>query len=301
MFNGSIVALVTPMDSDGTIDIPSFRELILAHINAGTKGIVVNGTTGESATLSQDERIELLSAAVETSAGRIPIIAGTGSASTTATVHETRAATACGVDACMVVTPYYNRPTQEGLTLHYTAVADSTDLPIIVYNVPSRTGCDLQPATLAGLAHIKNIVGIKDATGDLTRVVAMQALVADRFCLLSGDDGTALEFVRAGGNGVVSVTANIAPELMQQMMELCLTGNFKDAEEINNTLSLLHRALMAEPNPIPSKWALAQLKKIKTGIRLPLTPLTQPMHNLVLEALKKAGISISEEQCAISR
>ncbi len=301
MFNGSIVALVTPMDSDGTIDIPSFRELILAHINAGTKGIVVNGTTGESATLSQDERIELLSAAVETSAGRIPIIAGTGSASTTATVHETRAATACGVDACMVVTPYYNRPTQEGLALHYTAVADSTDLPIIVYNVPSRTGCDLQPATLAGLAHIKNIVGIKDATGDLTRVAAMQALVADRFCLLSGDDGTTLEFVRAGGNGVVSVTANIAPELMQQMMELCLTGNFKDAEEINNNLSLLHRALMAETNPIPSKWALAQLKKIKTGIRLPLTPLTQPMHTLVLEALKKAGISISEEQCAISR
>lgn len=301
MFNGSIVALVTPMDSDGAIDIPSFRELILWHISAGTNGIVVNGTTGEGATLSREERIELLTAAVETAAGRIPIIAGTGSASTMATVQETRAASDCGVDACMVVTPYYNRPTQEGLALHYTAVAESTELPVLVYNVPSRTGCDLQPATLAGLAHIKNIVGIKDATGDITRVAAMQALAGDRFCLLSGDDLSSLDFVRAGGNGVVSVTANLTPELMQKTMELGLNGNFADAEQINDSLSLLHRALMAETNPIPTKWALARLNKIKEGIRLPLTPLTQPMHNLVLEALNKAGIFVSEEQCTISR
>lgn len=301
MFNGSIVALVAPMHTNGAIDIPSFRELILWHISAGTHGIVVNGTTGESATLNREERIELLTAAVETAAGRIPIIAGTGSASTSSTVQETRAASDCGVDACMVVTPYYNRPTQEGLALHYTAVAESTDLPIFVYNVPSRTGCDLQPATLASLAHLKNIIGIKDATGDLTRVAAMQALVGDRFCLLSGDDSSCLDFIRAGGQGVVSVTANLAPELMKRMLELSLNGNFADAEEINNRLALLHRALMVETNPIPSKWALAQLNKIQAGIRLPLTPLTQPMHNMVREALTKANISVSEEQCVTSR
>lgn len=295
MYTGSIVALVTPMDQSGAIDIPSLRELVLWHIAAGTQAIVVNGTTGESATLSSEERIELLSAAVEASGGRIPIIAGTGTSSTAATIQETRAAAACGVAACLVVTPYYNRPTQEGLVQHYTAVADCTDLPILVYNVPRRTGCDLQPATLASMAHLRNIIGIKEATGDLTRIAAIKALVGDRFNLLSGDDSSALEFIRQGGQGVISVTANIAPELMQQMCAAALANDFASAQAFDDRLGLLHTALMAEPNPIPAKWALQQLGKIKAGIRLPLTPLSQPMHAMVLAALTKAGIKSKAE------
>lgn len=217
MFNGSIVALVTPMHAGGEIDTVSFKRLIEWHIDSGTKSIVVNGTTGESATLNSAERVELLKIAVETARGRIPIIAGTGSSSTTTTIEETRAAGKCGVAACLVVTPYYNRPTQQGLYEHYKAVGESTELPIIVYNVPKRTGCDLLPITLASLAHVKNIIGIKEATGDLLRVAAIRALVNDRFILLSGDDATALEFIQQGGQGVISVTSNVAPKLMQEM------------------------------------------------------------------------------------
>jgi 4-hydroxy-tetrahydrodipicolinate synthase len=209
MFDGSIVALVTPMHVSGKIDLDSFVKLIAWHIESGTNGIVVNGTTGESAGLTSAEKIEFLTVAVRTANGKIPIIAGTGTSSTALTIQETRAAASCGVDACLVVTPYYNRPTQEGLYLHYKAVAESTELPVITYNVPRRTGCDLLPATMAKLADIANIIGIKEATGDLLRISALKALVGDRFSLLSGDDSTALEFIRQGGQGVISVTANI--------------------------------------------------------------------------------------------
>jgi len=301
MFSGSIVALVTPMHESGEIDIPSFRELILWHIKAGTQALVINGTTGESATLTSAERIELLTAAVETAAGRIPIIAGTGTCSTAVTVQETRAAASCGVDACLVVTPYYNRPTQAGLAQHFTAVAESTDLPVIVYNVPKRTGCDLQPVTLAGLAHIDNIIGIKEASGDVVRVDAIKALTDDRFLLISGDDSSALEFMRKGGKGVISVTANVAPEDMQNMCAAALDNDFATAEKLNDKLSLLHTALMAEPNPIPSKWALAKLGKIKAGIRLPLTPLSEPIRSMVDQAIAKAEVQVGEEKCTSIR
>jgi 4-hydroxy-tetrahydrodipicolinate synthase len=290
MFNGSIVALVTPMHVSGDIDVEGFRKLIDWHIESGTQSIVVNGTTGESATLNSAEKVELLKIAVETAKGRVPIIAGTGSSSTVGTIQETRAAANCGVAACMVVTPYYNRPTQHGLYEHFKAVADSTELPIILYNVPRRTGCDLLPATLASLAHVNNIIGIKDATGDLLRVSAIRALTRDRFILLSGDDATALEYIRLGGQGVVSVTANVAPAAMQQMCAAILADDYVTAARINEQLALLHVALMSESNPIPTKWALHKLGKVESGIRLPLTFLSQPLHSMVTVAMEHAGI-----------
>ncbi|HSX20351.1 MAG TPA: 4-hydroxy-tetrahydrodipicolinate synthase [Gammaproteobacteria bacterium] len=291
MFAGSIVALVTPMHESGEVNLDSFKNLIQWHLEAGTHGIVVNGTTGESATLTSAEKLDLLNVAVETVAGKIPVIAGTGTSCTATTIQETRMAASCGVNACIVVTPYYNRPTQQGLYEHYKAVAESTELPILVYNVPRRTGCDVQPATLASMAHLKNIVGIKEATGDIMRVAAIKALSGDRFILLSGDDETALNFMRKGGNGVISVTANIAPELMQQMCTAALTGDYVAAAELNEKLALLHVATMAEPNPIPSKWALHKMGKIPAGIRLPLTTLSQPLHAMMEEALAK-GINV---------
>ncbi len=296
MFAGSIVALVTPMDASGEINLDSFRNLILWHLQAGTKGIVVHGTTGESATLTSAEKLDLLNIAVETVAGKIPVIAGTGSCSTAITIQETRMAASCGVDACLVVTPYYNRPTQHGLYEHYKAVAESTELPIYVYNVPKRTGTDIQPATLASLAHIKNIVGIKEATGDILRVSAIKALVGDRFNLLSGDDGTTVDFIRKGGHGVISVTANVAPELMQQMCAAASQGDMQKACEINEKLALLHVALMAESNPIPTKWALHKLGMIPNGMRLPLTTLSEPLHSMVMNAINKVGIQVNVQQ-----
>ncbi len=301
MFTGSIVALVAPMRGFGqesgqessALDLDSFRNLILWHLEAGTKGIVVNGTTGEGATLTTTEKLELLKTAVDTVAGRIPVIAGTGSCSTANTIQETRAAASCGVDACLVVTPYYVRPTQQGLYEHYKAVAESTTLPILLYNVPRRTCCDLQPVTVASLAQITNIVGIKEATGDLLRIGAIKSLVKDSFLLLSGDDGTALEFMRRGGAGVVSVTANVAPELMQQMCAAALAGDFVTAINLNARLALLHVALMAETNPIPTKWLLNKLGKIGTGIRLPLTPLSQPLHSMLTTALEKLDVAVT--------
>jgi 4-hydroxy-tetrahydrodipicolinate synthase len=291
MFDGSIVALVTPMHVSGKIDLDSCVKLIAWHIESGTNGIVVNGTTGESAGLTSAEKIELLTVAVRTANGKIPIIAGTGTSSTALTIQETRAAASCGVDACLVVTPYYNRPTQEGLYLHYKAVAESTELPVITYNVPRRTGCDLLPATMAKLADIANIIGIKEATGDLLRISALKALVGDRFSLLSGDDSTALEFIRQGGQGVISVTANIAPKLMQQMCAAMLEQDYFTAQNINSKLALLHAALMCEPNPIPSKWALNKLGRIEAGIRLPLTELSQPLQSMVATALEQIEIT----------
>ncbi len=285
MFAGSIVALVTPMDSEGNIDLAGFKSLVEWHIASGTAGIVVNGTTGESAALSSSEKLELLKLAVTTVGGKIPVIAGTGTSSTAQTIEDTRLAASCGVDACLVVTPYYNRPTQHGLYEHYKAVAESTELPIIVYNVPKRTGCDLQPATLASLAHITNIVGIKEATGDIVRVAAIKALTDNRFVLLSGDDNTALEFMEQGGQGVISVTANVAPTQMQDMCTKVLRNDLDSAKEINTQLSEAHEALMAETNPIPVKWALQKMGKIQGGVRLPLTTLSTPFHSMVTNAI----------------
>lgn len=293
MFAGSIVALVTPMDESGEINLDSFRNLILWHLQAGTHGIVVNGTTGESASLTSAEKASLLNVAVETVAGKIPVIAGTGTSSTALTIQETRMAASCGVDACLVVTPYYNRPTQHGLYEHYKAVAESTELPIIVYNVPKRTGCDLQPATLASLAHINNIVGIKEATGDIVRVDAIKALSGDRFVILSGDDDSAVEFMRKGGHGVISVTANVAPQLMSEMCTSALVGDFNTASAINEQLAALHRALMAETNPIPTKWALHNYGRIPAGIRLPLTTFTPALHGMVLDAIANSGVTVT--------
>lgn len=298
-FTGSIVAIVTPMLASGEVDLDVFRSLILWHLQAGTNGIVVHGTTGESSTLVPAEKLDLLRVAVETVGGRIPIIAGTGSCSTANTIQETRAAASCGVDACLVVTPYYNRPTQQGLYEHYKAVAQSTELPILAYNVPRRTGCDLQPATLASLAHVQNIVGIKEATGDVQRIDAIKALVGDRFILLSGDDSNTIEFIRNGGHGVISVTANVVPELMQRMCAAALTGDINTAIEINEKLSLLHAALMAESNPIPSKWALDHLGKIASGIRLPLTVLSPPFHSMVINAIEKTEWNFTDMAVSI--
>jgi 4-hydroxy-tetrahydrodipicolinate synthase len=295
MFTGSIVALVTPMHESGEVNFESFRNLILWHLEQGTNGLVVNGTTGESATLTSAEKLDLLRIAVETVGGRIPVIAGTGTSCTATTIQETRIAASCGVDACLVVTPYYNRPTPQGLYEHYKAVAESTELPVIVYNVPRRTGCDLQPITLASLAHVKNIVGIKEATGDLVRVDAIKSLSGDRFILLSGDDGTALEFIRKGGHGVISVSANVAPQLMQQMCAAALAGDYDVANALNEKLDLLHSAMGAETNPIPAKWALHKLDRIPAGIRLPLTKLSESLHGLVATAMEKAAVATATQ------
>ena len=290
-FTGSIVAIVTPMLASGELDLDKFHNLILWHLQAGTNGVVVHGTTGESATLTSAEKLELLRVAVETVAGRIPVIAGTGSCSTATTIQETRAAASCGADACLVVTPYYNRPTQQGLYEHYKAVAESTELPILAYNVPRRTGCDLQPDTLARLAHVPNIIGIKEATGDVQRIDAIQALAKNRFRLLSGDDATTVDFIANGGHGVISVTANIVPELMQRMCAAALDGNIVAATEINEKLAVLHTALMSESNPIPTKWALSKLGKIASGIRLPLLPLSPSLHAMVMSAMEKTAVN----------
>lgn len=290
MFTGSIVALVTPMQESGEIHLDSFRNLILWHLAAGTNGLVICGTTGESATLTSAEKLDLFNVAVETVAGKIPVLAGTGSSCTASTIQEVRLAASCGVDACLVVTPYYNRPTQKGLYEHYKAVAESTELPIFAYNVPRRTGCDLLPATLASLAHVKNIVGIKEATGDVLRVSAIKALCGDRFIMLSGDDATVVEFMRNGGQGVISVTANIVPELMQQLCKAALSGDFGLATELNEKMALLHSATMAEANPIPTKWALNKLGKMPSGIRLPLTTLSEPLHSLMDNVLAKLNL-----------
>lgn len=299
MFAGSIVALVTPMHENGEVDFDTFRALVEWHIESGTQAIVVNGTTGESATLTPSERLELLTIAVQTAKGRIPIIAGTGSSSTASTIQETRAAASCGVDACLVITPYYVRPTQQGLYEHFKAVAESTELPVLLYNVPKRTGCDMQPATVASLAHVKNIIGIKEATGDVLRVAAIRALTDDRFILLSGDDATAVEFMRQGGKGVISVVANILPTMFQDLCAASLSGDFDTAFTLNAQLEPLYVASMAEPNPIPTKWALHKLGKIPSGIRLPLTPLSQPFQSMVNAALEKFLPQDNDQQLPI--
>jgi len=290
MFRGSIVALVTPMHADGEIDDASLQRLIDFHVAQGTSAIVSVGTTGESATLDEDEHCAVIRRTVEFAAGRIPVIAGTGANSTREAITLTRCAREAGVDAALLVTPYYNKPTQQGLYLHHKAVAEAVDIPQILYNVPGRTACDMLPETVARLAEIDNIVGLKEATGDLTRVERLRADCGPDFALYSGDDATACEFMLRGGDGVISVTANVAPRLMQAMCEAALTGERERAEAINAQLAALHRDLFVQSNPIPVKWAVAELGLCERGIRLPLTWLTDDCVPCVRQAMIQAGL-----------
>lgn len=289
-FQGSMVALVTPMHEDGTIDKKAFCDLIEWHIQAKTSAIIITGTTGESATLDVAEQQELIALAIKQAAGRLPIIAGTGTNSTQKTIKLTEAAKAAGAAACLIVTPYYNKPTQNGLYEHYKAVAEKVNIPIILYNVPGRTGCDLLPETVERLAQIPNIIGVKEATGKLERVDEIRKRCPDSFEIYSGDDATGLGLIQAGGNGIISVTANIAPEKMVAMCDAALNGDQKLAEKINEELMGLHTDLFLEPNPTPVKWALFTAGRIPSGIRLPLLPLDKKYHQQVKAAMQQAGV-----------
>jgi len=291
MFRGSIVALITPMHEDGRIDEDGLRRLVDFHIEEGTAAIVAVGTTGESATLDHTEHCAVIRRVVELAAGRIPVIAGTGANATTEAISLTQCARQAGADAALLVTPYYNKPTQEGLYLHYKAVAEAVDIPQLLYNVPGRTACDLLPATVARLAKIPNIVGLKEATGDLGRVPVLKESCGDGFDLYSGDDATACEFILRGGHGVISVTANVAPRLMQEMCAAALAGERERALELNASLEALHRELFVQANPIPVKWAVAEMGMAPRGIRLPLTWLTEDVQPRVREAMRQAGVT----------
>jgi 4-hydroxy-tetrahydrodipicolinate synthase len=285
-----MVALVTPMHSDGAIDVPALKRLIDFHVENGTDAIVAVGTTGESATLDMDEHCTSLELVVQHADGRIPIIGGTGANSTTEAIELTRCAQQAGVDACLLVTPYYNKPTQEGLYQHHKAVADAVAVPQILYNVPGRTAVDMQADTVNRLADISNIVGIKDATGDMARGRELIDRCGDRIDIYSGDDATAVDLMLMGGKGDISVTANIAPKLMHEMCAAALAGDETTARKINETLMPLHRNLFLESNPIPVKWAVEQMGLIEAGIRLPLTPFSEQHHETLREAMRSAGI-----------
>ncbi len=290
MFRGSMVALVTPMHLDGSVDFDSLSKLIEWHIASGTSAIVSMGTTGESATLDEEEHCEVIRRTVEMADNRIPVIAGTGANSTTEAISLTRCAMQAGADACLLVTPYYNKPTQEGLYQHHKLIAESVAIPQILYNVPGRTACDMLPATIARLAKVSNIIGVKEATGDLSRLTEIRHLCGDDFDIYSGDDETGMEFLLLGGNGVISVTNNVVPDVMAEMCEAALSGNREKASEINRPLSGLHSKLFVEANPIPVKWVLSEMGKIPAGIRLPLTPLSEQYHDTLRAAMRQAGV-----------
>lgn len=290
MFHGSMVALVTPMHEDGSLDIGSLRKLIDFHVEKGTDAIVAVGTTGESATLDEQEHCELIRLVVDHAAGRIPVIAGTGANSTSEAISLTRCAMQAGADACLLVTPYYNKPTQEGLYLHFRAVAEAVPVPQILYNVPGRTACDMLPDTVVRLAEISNIVGIKEATGNLERAREILERCGDKIDLYSGDDATAMECILLGAKGDISVTANVAPAEMHAMCAAALAGDRAQASAINARLDILHNRLFVEANPIPVKWALYEMGMIPPGIRLPLTVLSAPYHDEVRQALKAANV-----------
>lgn len=290
MIQGSIVALVTPMTDDGAVDFAALKRLVEFHIEQGTDALVAVGTTGESATLDEDEHCRVIQATVEYVAGRIPVIAGTGANCTREAIALTRRAKAAGADACLLVTPYYNKPTQEGLYLHYKAVAEAVEIPQILYNVPGRTGCDLLPETVGRLARVENIVGVKEATGKLERVQQIRDLTGAEFALYTGDDATSLEFCLLGGNGSITVTGNVAPRLVHDMLTAAMRGDRATAEAIDAKLQGLHASLFIQSNPIPVKWAVAELGLIGTGIRLPLTWLTEDCFDPVRTAMRQAGV-----------
>ncbi|MDH3991784.1 MAG: 4-hydroxy-tetrahydrodipicolinate synthase [Gammaproteobacteria bacterium] len=290
MITGSIVALVTPMHADDSVDWDSLERLLEMHIAAGTAAIGAVGTTGESATLSVPEHCDVIRFCVQKANGRIPVVAGTGSNSTWEAIELTEAAAGAGADACLLVTPYYNRPTQTGLYEHFKAIAKAVPVPQILYNVPGRTAVDMSNDTVERLAGLDNITGIKDATGDLERGRDLVARCGQAIAVYSGDDPTAMELMLAGGHGNISVTANVAPALMAQLCGLALAGDRAGAEAINQQLTPLNRALFLEANPIPVKWALQQRGIIGAGIRLPLTALDQQYHASVLAAMEAAGV-----------
>jgi len=291
---GSLVALVTPMHADGSIDLDTFDQLIDWHVDAGTDGIVVVGTTGESATLSTEEHCDLVAHCVKSVNGRIPVIAGTGSNNTQEALYFTQSAKEHGADACLLVTPYYTKPSQEGLYQHFKYLAESVQIPQILYNVPGRTACDLSLDTVKRLCDVENITGIKDATGNLERGLELIKECGEQIAVYSGEDAISLKLLAGGGDGVISVTANVAPAAMAQMCELALAGNIDEAEQIDQQLAALHRDLFVEANPVPVKWALQKMGKIPAGIRLPLVELNSQYHVKVLDAIQQAGIELAK-------
>ena len=290
MFQGSMVALVTPMEANGDVDYDNLAKLIDFHIENKTDALVVVGTTGESATLNENEHCQVIKFVVDQCQKRIPVIAGTGANSTQEAVQLTQCAKDNGADACLLVTPYYNKPTQEGLYQHYKYVANAVAIPQILYNVPGRTAVDMLPETVFRLSGISNIVGIKEATGDLNRAKLLIEQVGEQMDVYSGDDATAMEFILAGGKGDISVTANIAPRQMHDMCMAALDKNREKAESINSQLEILHKNLFVESNPIPVKWALFEMGLITEGIRLPLTVLDKQHHALIKQSLSSAGV-----------
>jgi 4-hydroxy-tetrahydrodipicolinate synthase len=288
-----MVAVVTPMDADGAVNYRDFARVLDFHVSAGTEALIVAGTTGESATLEHDEHIEVLERACEIASGRIPIIAGTGSNSTAQTLKLSRAVDRLPIAGYLVVTPYYNKPPQDGMRRHFTAIADAVHHPLILYNVPGRTGVDLKPETVAKLADHPNIAGIKEATGELARVRVLRETCGAKFVLLSGDDATSREFMLQGGDGVISVTANVAPAGMRRLCDAARAGRRVEAERIDADLQPLHRALFCESNPIPVKWACQKMGLIGPGIRLPLIPLAPQYHAVVASAMLAAGVQVA--------
>ncbi|WP_349974704.1 4-hydroxy-tetrahydrodipicolinate synthase [Pseudomonas sp. WHRI 8519] len=292
MIAGSMVALVTPMDAQGRLDWGSLGKLVDFHLENGTHAIVAVGTTGESATLSVEEHIEVIEFVVKRVAGRIPVIAGTGANSTSEAMHLTQNAKDAGADACLLVVPYYNKPTQEGLYLHFKHIAEAVDIPQILYNVPGRTSCDMQAETVIRLSTVPNIIGIKEATGDLARAKAILDGVSEDFIVMSGDDPTAVELILLGGKGNISVTANVAPREMADLCEAALAGDAEKARAINEKLMPLHKDLFCEANPIPVKYALVEMGLMQKGIRLPLTWLSEGCHEKVRTALRQSGVLV---------
>jgi len=294
VFKGSLVALVTPFDSNNRVDYTSLKRLIDFHVAKGTDGLVIAGTTGESATLARSEHIELVGRAIEIAAGRLPIIAGTGSNSTAQTIELSLAVADPGIAAYLVVVPYYNKPTQEGLYQHFTAVANAVDKPVMMYNVPGRTVADMLPETVGRLAKHDNIFAIKEATGDIERLTQIQALVEDGFMLYSGDDFTVLPFIEQGGHGVVTVSGNVAPEQVARLCQLASAGKHEEAVELDNTLQPLNKALFVESNPIPVKWSVSEMGLMAPHIRLPLTPYSEQYHKGMRWAMRTAGVGLEE-------
>jgi 4-hydroxy-tetrahydrodipicolinate synthase len=290
MIQGSIVALVTPMDERGAVDMGSLKRLVEFHIAEGTDALVAVGTTGESATLDEREHCAVIKSIVDYVGGRIPVIAGTGANSTTEAINLTRLAKEAGADACLIVTPYYNKPTQEGLYLHHKAISDAVDIPQVLYNVPGRTACDMLPETVGRLSHVKNIVGVKEATGDLSRVKKIRDLTGNDFAIYTGDDATSREFCLLGGNGSITVTGNVAPKLVHEMIMAAIAGDSETALAIDQKLTALHKNLFIQSNPIPVKWAVAEMGLMDTGIRLPLTWLTEDCFDAVRDAMRQAEV-----------
>jgi 4-hydroxy-tetrahydrodipicolinate synthase len=290
MIKGSIVAIVTPMYPDGGVDFDSLAALVDWHVAEGTDGIVAVGTTGESATLDVEEHIEVIRRVVKQAKGRVPVIAGTGANSTSEAIELTRAAKDAGANAALLVTPYYNKPPQEGLYRHFKAIAEAVDIPIILYNVPGRTGVDMLPATVKRLSEIRNVIGLKEAKGELSRIQELLVLGLPRdFAIYSGDDATARDSILMGCHGDISVTANVAPRIMHEMCVAALKGDHLQAEKLDARVADLHQALFLEPNPIPVKWALNQMGRLPAGIRLPLVPMSAQPQDQVRNALRVAG------------